>query len=331
MVKPSQPPRGRSGPILAVTVTTADLAGSVSAYRCGLGYRELGHGRVTAAEALAWNSEAMAGREWVLVGSDPGRAGAVRLVETSRPAGYRPLRHLGWAALEISVSDVDAVAARVEEAGFRVLRRPAPLASSALLRAMQVAGPSGEVIYLTQRLGPLPGFDLPEPAALVDRVFIAVLASADLPASRSFYEAGLGAARKSDRDVAIRVLNDAFGLPEETEHRLSTIQLAGQSLIEIDQYPRQATPQPRVRGELPWGIGLVTVAAPAATVTSPRGRHAPGPAVPRGTRPGLTSEAWPVASSACLTGPGGELLELSPVPRPVAASPRGIDPRNGHR
>jgi catechol 2,3-dioxygenase-like lactoylglutathione lyase family enzyme len=332
MVKPPEPPRGCFGPILAVTVATADLAASVSAYRSGFGYRVMSRGQVTAAEALAWGAEVMAGRSWALVGSDPSRAGAVRLVETSRPDGYRPLRHLGWAALEISVSDVTAVADRVEEAGFRVLRRPAPLASSALLRAMQVVGPSGEVIYLTQRLGPLPGFDLPEPAVLADRVFIAVLASADLPTSRSFYEASLGAVRKSDRRVAIRVLNDAFGIPEQTEHRLSTVQLAGQSLIEIDQYPCQATPQPRAPGELPWGVGLVTLAEPEPTAALPQHDHAPVATWSAVALPPGNSQAWPSANRRYLTGAGGELLELVTWPQQViAGSPAALTPRNGHR
>ncbi|HLI14636.1 MAG TPA: hypothetical protein VKV23_01105 [Acidimicrobiales bacterium] len=250
--------RARLGPILSATVACERAAVSAAAYCEWLGYSQVDEGVLDEAEAIALGAPQAAGRAFAVVGCS--RFGRLRFVDCVRPAGFRPLRHLGWAALELAVTDVDATARRLADSPFRILRPPAYLSSSASLRAMQVAGPDDEVLYLTQRLAPIEGFDLPEPTVPVDRLFIAVLACADLERSRAAYEAAFAVRRASDRHSAIRVLNDAFDLPEGTTHRLSTLQLDGSCLIEFDQYPREATPRPSVPGELPWGIALVSLA-----------------------------------------------------------------------
>ena len=282
------------GPIRAVTVACADVAASLAAYRSAFGYEELARGVVTAEAAGAWGAPNTQGRDWAVAGPDRGGveasapeppessaawSGAVRFVESPRPSGHAPLRHTGWAALEVAVVDVDAVAGAVEAAGFAVLRRPGALSSTTALHAMQVSGPSGEVVYLTQQLRRLDAFELPVPHRAVDRVFVAVLAAADLAASRAFYEARFAVRRASDHPVAIKVVNDAFGLPEETPHRLSSLQLAGRCLLELDQYPPAATPRPRLPGELPPGVAVVTFEASNGAVgEQARG----GPLVVRG-------------------------------------------------
>jgi hypothetical protein len=262
--------------VVAVTVASADVGVSLATYGAGLGYAELARGVVTSEQATAWGAASVAGRDWALAGPPhrdggtstsaeggavAGAVGAVRFVESPSPPGYRPLRHTGWAALEIAVQDVDAIAGGVEGAGFRVLRRPQPLSSTTALRAMQVCGPDGEVVYLTQQLRRLEAFELPVPRRPVDRVFVAVLAARDLEVTRAFYEERFAVRRASDHPVAIKVLNDAFGLPGDTTHRLSSLQLAGESLLEIDQYPAAATTRPCAPGELPPGVAVVTLAA----------------------------------------------------------------------
>ena len=141
----------------------------------------------------------------------------------------------------------------LSSAGFRILRQPAALKSSAALRAAQVVGPAGEVVYLTQRLKDLEAFDLPAPVRDVDRAFVAVLATKRIETARAPYEA-LGGRRASDHLVAIGVLNDAFGLPVDHRQRLSSVQLDGQCLVEIDEYPSGVEPSARLQGELPWGV-----------------------------------------------------------------------------
>ncbi len=250
-------PQGAPGPILAVTISCDELEASASSYCGAFDYEHLESGKVSDKEANSWGPPQRFVRLVISVGLKE-LPGALRLIHVRRPETHRPLGQLGWAALEIAVSDVDSVVAAVSKWSFSILRPPAALKSSAALRAAQLTGPSGEVIYLTERLREVPGFDLPDPTKLVDRVFVAVLGTRDLDSARAPYEA-LGARRVSDHAVAIEVLNDAYSLPATHLHRLSSLQLAGKSLIEIDSYPVQAVQAARVPGELPWGVSMVTL------------------------------------------------------------------------
>lgn len=245
------------GPILAITVTTEDAKASSEMYERAFGFKLLEEGSVSWKESLCWKAPATNGRKFSIVGY-PGQHGAVRFVEGLHPPSYQPLRQVGWAALEMAVTDVEAVVSDIEIAGFEILRRPQSLKSSPALRAAQILGPSGEVIYLTQQLKDLPGFDLPTPLHPTDCVFVAVLGTHQLEKARAVYES-LGGQRASDHPVAIGVINDAYGLDVGNKHRISSVQLAGKCLIEIDQYPDAAKQPSHSAGELPWGVAMVTL------------------------------------------------------------------------
>ncbi len=126
------------------------------------------------------------------------------------------------------------------------------------LRAVQVTGPGGEALYLTEIRRAPPGFELPRTIAPVGRVFIAVLASADLELSREALERALGARRITDHPLAVRALNHAHGLAPGSRHRVSSMQLRGAAAIEVDQYPSSA----RTRSTGTGGIVAVSIRAP---------------------------------------------------------------------
>lgn len=288
------------GPLVCGTVRTADLDAGGAPYEALLGYRRAGEGTVDAALAAAWGAPALAGRRWRVLFPPSADIGGVRLVEGPVVPPLRPLRTLGWAALELLVADADAVRGRLGDGGaFRVLGEPRPLGAdpSLQVRAFQVAGPSGEVLYLTQVDASPPGLDLPRASALVDRLFIAVLAVADLPAASAFAGA-LGVPAGTAADWTVDVLNDAFGLPRTTRHRLATLPLAGRCLLELDAYPPAAEPRPVAEGDLPPGIAMVTVEADdlAAVATATPVRR---PEPPYGGRRAVTVQ-----------GPAGERWEL---------------------
>jgi hypothetical protein len=255
------------GPILAGVVTTPDVDRSAAAYRHGLGMATVDAGTIDARTAARWRAPAATGARYAVLAPIAGVGGAIWLVEAPPTPGYVPLRTYGWAALELSVADADAA---VDGLGpdFTTLRAPAPLTGAAgpALRAAQVLGPAGEVLYLTEIRGELPPFELPAPpdpaVAAVDGVYIAVYAARDLDRARDWWETALPVRRCSDRQGAIGVLNQAFGLPASTTHRLSSLQLSGRSVVEIDQYPPDARPRPVLPGALPPGVAVVVVAAP---------------------------------------------------------------------
>jgi catechol 2,3-dioxygenase-like lactoylglutathione lyase family enzyme len=274
---------------MMLTLAVGDLDAAVEGYRAGLGLRP---GTATALPAdgrLAALLPQLAGaRSTVLTPPGYDGPGVLRLAEVPGIPAPAPLTTLGWAAAEYLVADVAEACTRAREAGWRLLADPGAVGSGGGLQAVQVAGPAGEAIYLTQVNEPPPGFDLPQARGPVGPIFIAVVASAALETARASIENGLGARRVTDHPLSVRALNAALGLTTGTRHRVSTVQLAGQSALEVDQYPAgtpsrlapsyadpcahpAANPGPGLRLAF-GGIVAVTVAAaarPAAATVVP--------------------------------------------------------------
>lgn len=238
------------GPILCMTIATPDLAQSAEACARAFGARQVAGGTIDAAMAAHWQAPALAGRAWALL------SGGLRLVETA-PADTAPLASLGWAAAEISVMDADAVVARACAAGFRPLGAVRQLGSTPAIRAGQIAGPEGAAFYVTDVSGYTGALDL-SGATGDGACFIAVLASGDLEADRAWLETNGIGRRVTDRDVAVPVLRDTLGVPSL---RLSSLQLAGGCLIEIDGYPAATPPRATALG-LPAGVAMLTLRGP---------------------------------------------------------------------
>lgn len=197
-----------SGPLLA---ETADA----------VGYGQLAGNR-------SWLLSNMAGRQWL------------QIIEHTDAADRDALNSFGWLAMEVLVESVDALAATLQESPFELLRPPADLDVSDKIRACQVRGPAGEILYLTQLKGAVPPFDLPVCQAPVDHLFIPVLSTPSRDSSLAQYS-GISGSEGISFDTRITVVNQARGFELERRHPVATLQLAGQALIEIDQIA--ATPE----------------------------------------------------------------------------------------
>jgi len=245
----SDPDTAFAGPILCVTVTTPDLDLTTAVYMASFGVSRIAEGIIDPDMAAHWQAPALAGRRWATL------SGGLRLVETEE-VDAAPLASLGWAALELSVIDADAVFDRACAAGCTPLGAVRQLGSTPSIRAGQVAGPEGAAIYVTDvsaYAGPL---DLS--AATGDGAcFIAVLASGNLEADRAWLEDNGIGRRVTDREVAVPVLQDTLGV---ASLRLSSVQMAGGCLIEIDGYPSQ-TPQRAMAMGLPAGMAMLSLVA----------------------------------------------------------------------
>lgn len=270
------------GPILAATVVVADLDRAAAAYRTLLGWSELAAGRQD-------------GDRWCLLGPAAATWGLVRLLEAPDAARQPTFRTLGWAALEVMVADAGATLERcLGVDGLEVLQPPGSVGGDDALRALQASGPGGEGLYLTQVRRQPDLFSLPTLADGEHRVFVAVLATHDVEASRGFFETAFGVARVTDHPLPVRVLNQAYGLPAGTLHRISTVQLAGGSAIEVDQYPPEAVPRPAGSA----GVTSVTFAG------SPPPAGAARPLARRPEPPYRGAPAW------SLEGPFGLRIEV---------------------
>lgn len=255
------------GPIAQVTMLTADIEGAANCYLNAFDWRIETHSKITKLQAESWGAPLLAGAAAIQV---VGRNGSVQFIECDLYHKPEPLKTFGWTALEICVDNVHSYTQRALDAGFEMLNEPVPLAGSAKplpLIAAQLAGPAGECIYITQILGEVPNFDLPDVSTESGSIFICVLGASDLAASRAKLEQPFQLRRASDREVAVKVLNRVYQKPLTELHRISSLQLNGQNAIEIDQLPNTATARPKQAGYLPPGISIVTVIGDLAEPT----------------------------------------------------------------
>lgn len=248
---------GKLGPVLMGTVVCSELERCAQAYCRWLRMRIEHRGELSPAMAAHWAAPALAGCPYAVLGSAGGTQW-LRLVEDPLAPARAALRSHGWMSMEVLVSDVSALAEELADSPFTVLAPPAPLDVSDAICAMQLLGPAGEVLYLTEVRGEVPPFELPRAVCEVDRLFIPVLSAADRAASLAFYERLAGRSGLSF-DTRLGVVNRARGLRAEQRHPVATLQLPDQSLIEIDQLPA-CDPGNCREGGMPAGLAMVTFA-----------------------------------------------------------------------
>jgi hypothetical protein len=186
----------------------------------------------------------------------------LRFVQAQPPADYRPLRTYGWAALEICVADTLAVAKRMQASPFEIIGPPRELDGMPEIFPMQVRGPNDEIVYLTQIRGQPAGGRLPVAECLIDRLFIVVLACADLGAVRRWFAESIGLAVQPEVAIRYTMLSKAFDLDPESKHRIATAGHDVDAFLEFDQYPDEAQPRSLETCGLPAGIALVTLEHP---------------------------------------------------------------------
>jgi catechol 2,3-dioxygenase-like lactoylglutathione lyase family enzyme len=249
-----------NGPrLLHGTVCVPSLDNALMLYRDLFEQTVVHTATVGKSEAAAWEAPALAGAKSVVMQPPSGSPVYLRLIEQVEPVGYQPGTHYGWAALELSVKDADAMYVRLLAAGTPIIAAPKPLSFTDKLYPMQARGPGGEAIYLNEVRGDLPSSDLPMAKCWVDQLFIAVMGCRNMEASLAFYHALLGTGTGGQWEMPYSVINLAFGLDASTAHKLATISDRRTVLFEVDQYPTQATPRPQPAGGLPQGLAMIGV------------------------------------------------------------------------
>ena len=252
------------GPLRHATLIVADAQLMVQAY-AALGLVVVERSVLGDEQAQAWGQAQLAGLgvTWL---APVGAAPLLRLIELPGTLP-RPTRFShGWLALELLVRDVDALAPRLADSGFRIVGAPADLAFSPSIRAMQVTGPAGEMLYLTQVKLPAPPFDLPLSADLagtqdLGALFIAVMS---VPSRAALLQACAAMAPHSTLqfDTRVTVLNQALARPADHVWPVATLQWTGASLFEVDEVIDSAVTTPP-DGQLPQGLAWVSIESDA--------------------------------------------------------------------
>jgi len=286
------------GPIACITVTAPNLAEVEAAYTGFLGHHVVGRGYIDTDLAKLWQAPAMAGKQYLLLSPAAGEECIFRFIETDADPDYVPFSTFGWNAAEIMVENVDAMAKQLEGSPFQIVGEPQNLSFSDDIRAMQILGPGKELLYLTEFKKQIPGFDTPLARCPVDRVFIVILGGPSMTSLQSFFGTEFGVTGADPVESRVKGMSAAFGNSPEHKYQIAALPLAGQTLIEVDEMPAQATHRPHREGCLPAGISIVSFVAQGVD--------------PRNALTFETEEApyRMIERVSCPIGSAGELIEI---------------------
>ena len=246
------------GRISAVTVPSPDLSNTAELYTQFLGYRIVDRGKITKEEAVHWNAENIEGSNYIILQPENSDDFSFRFIEQDIQNDYIPFKSPGWTAAELIVKDVDDLAEKLFYSEFEIIGPPADLSFTDQIRAMQVIGPSKEILYLTQFKSKLQEFDSPEARCDVDQTFIVILAGQSMDQMQTFYCDAFNLEKAPVMDSRIRAISRAFGKPENTQYKSSAIPIKDQSLIEIDELPKGSERRLGEPGYLLPGISIVS-------------------------------------------------------------------------
>jgi hypothetical protein len=221
------------GPVALCTLVSADGEALARSYTRWL-YQEISAaGELDSKTALVLGLPELAGQRYWTLSNARGRQW-LQIIDFPQATPRDSLATHGWLAMEVLVENVDELADSLQDSPFELLRPAADLDVSDKIRACQVRGPAGEILYLTQVKGDVPPFELPACEAPVDRLFIPVLSTPSRDQSLEQYSA-ISGNKGINFDTKITVVNQARGFDLDLRHPVATLQLSGQALIEIDQ------------------------------------------------------------------------------------------------
>ncbi|MGI9309183.1 MAG: hypothetical protein ACR2P6_07965 [Gammaproteobacteria bacterium] len=260
-------------------------------------------GKIDAELCAVWDTPAMLAKPFALLQPASKAPVFLRFIETGEEGGYWPPVTQGWTATEMLAMDPDALVEKFSGSPFRRIGGPGDLyPGPKSARALQTAGPAGELMYFTRLLPGGSRFGLKGAKSFVDRPFIMVMGGTSLEAIHAFYATKLG--QRVDEPTTFRIgqMSQVLGVDPNTAYRVILARLPGRSfLLELEELPAGTPRRLRPEGRLPQGLAMVSFSAEIppsmeAEFRSPRRRIEAFPY--NGRRTGV------------IEGPAGEWLEL---------------------
>jgi hypothetical protein len=248
------------GQILGGIITTPGLDAALADYQGRLGLELVEEGTLSHSLATSWGCPASAGARMTTLRPKSGASCYLRLVEQAVPPSFTPTRTYGWAAYELSVQDVYGWPNRLAGSGFEIVGPPKAIDGLPYFIPMQVVGRGGEMIYLNEVACDTPSSDLPKAQCPVDKMFICILATPDLPGAVAWYRERLQLDEGGSYTLEYTMINKAFDLPAGTQSTITMVQKGRLPIIEVDGYPPAATIRPGTPARLPAGNALITLA-----------------------------------------------------------------------
>lgn len=296
------------GAIAGVLSTVPDLDAALADYQGRLGLTLLEQGQLDADLAASWGCPASAGAWMAMLQPASAAPCFLRLVEAPVPNGFVPTTTFGWSAFELTVQDVYGWPDKLVGSGFEIVGPPREIDGLPYFVPMQVIGTGGEMLYLNERMSDTPSSDLPVAHSPVDKAFIVILATPDRAAAVDWYAKCLRLDEGGTYVIVYSMINNAFGLPADTQSAITMVQCGRLPIVEVDEYPPSATVRPGPADRLPAGNAIVTLAVDSLDAC----------ACDWITPPVVREGALYGGCRAVTTrGPAGELLELVELGRSV--------------
>ena len=247
--------------IAIVTVMVKSLEITELVYQNELSYKLIHKGVVSEDMASGWGTKNITGRPFLLMGPTNNEAVYLRFIESEEfDKNFRSLKTFGWNAIEILVRDTEKIFLTLKDSQyFRIVGKPVYISDEKSIKAMQVLGPSNELIYFTSIEKPeKTGLMIKEASTEIDRIFILILGVDNIESLRRYYSEKFNIVTSDPAPYRIRTLSNEHGLPIETKFPLSIAKLSDKSLIEIDEYPKASIYRETKANELPPGIAMVS-------------------------------------------------------------------------
>ncbi|QOJ30901.1 MAG: hypothetical protein HRU81_01585 [Gammaproteobacteria bacterium] len=245
--------------IAIVTHCVEDIGVAVAHWSRYLDYAVVESGSLGADACAAWDAPAAAGQRYALMQPASGETCYLRFVETG-VRGHGPPASWGWTATELLVQDPDALATRFAGSAFRRLSGPGDLYPRPNApRAMQVIGPSGELLYFTRLLPGGSRYGLRQARSPVDRPFICTLGGPASAHMHDFYAGVLGHRIMERTPFVNGTLAMLCQAPPGTVFPTAVARIPGRRfLLELDEFPEHIGPRHREPGQLPPGMSMVS-------------------------------------------------------------------------
>lgn len=253
------------------------------------------------AKAALWGVPGLAGTPALLMAPEAATDFVFRFIELPAVPGYRAFKQHGWQAAELIVDDVDSLADQFHDSPFEIVAPPMDLSFCPDIRAMQIRGPGGEILYLTEFQKPVPGLDSPPARSAVDRTFIVIVGGASLDNMQQYFSGQFGVPPAPPMESRVQTMALEFGLSREHRFRIAALPLLDRCYIEADEMPAEAQPLPARLSDLPAGIAMVSF-----HIRAPSDGPGLSPTDPPDNEPPYAG----ASSVACVRGAAGELLEL---------------------
>jgi hypothetical protein len=263
--------------LLLVWILSTDLSATQTAYTSLFNYQEGESGFVSSELAYTLERPELEQKPYITLYPPAGPRVGLRFIE-SEPTTFYPMHRVGWSAIELLVKDPDLLKQKLAASPFKHLAGPDFLTEQKNIYAMQMLGPSNELLYLTYMIDPSKSvLEVPKSPTEVGHTFIMVAGSSNLTETVDFFRTHFENPVTDAIPFKIEVLSDAYSLDNATKHNLALVTFADKFALEIDQYPETARSVPdakpnrggvilvtanvdldRVKQELPWAQRYVS-------------------------------------------------------------------------